>query len=301
AAEAGYLKGQTLEDMDRRDDAVATYRALASRYPARNVAGLALWRLGWIAYLRGDLGGAEQAWTRVGEIPGGRTLRVPALYWAGRAQEQMTGLAAAEPTYRRVLAEAPRSYYGVLAAHRVPADGASAPSATESAIRLPADPREAFVDDPGFVRVELLRRIGLVEFALRELGDLVLASVSDPVRLYGASGACARGLMQLMPGTAGPMARVRGLTFSDELLEDPRANVELGAAFLAGLMKEFRDPRLAVAAYNAGDNRLRQWWKARKTSDVEAFVEQIPFDETRLYVKRVMLSWDEYRRLYGAQ
>ncbi len=335
AAEAGYLKGQTLEDMDRRDDAVATYRALASRYPARNVAGLALWRLGWIAYLRGDL---------------------------GRAQEQMTGLAAAEPTYRRVLAEAPRSYYGVLAAHRVPADGASGPSATESAIRLPADPREAFVDDPGFVRVELLRRIGLVEFALRELGDLVLASVSDPVRLYGASGAYARderyhlalrilnrhfadlaaagnptlprafwemlyplgwrsdvadvarrtgidpflvaavireesrydpkalsragarGLMQLMPGTAGPMARVRGLTFSDELLEDPRANVELGAAFLAGLMKEFRDPRLAVAAYN-----------------VEAFVEQIPFDETRLYVKRVMLSWDEYRRLYGAQ
>src|SRR2546429_9258579 len=67
------------------------------------------------------------------------------------------------------------------------------PSATESAIRLPADPREAFVDDPGFVRVELLRRIGLVEFALRELGDLVLASVSDPVRLYGASGAYARG------------------------------------------------------------------------------------------------------------
>ena len=106
--------------------------------------------------------------------------------------------------------------------------------------------------------------------------------------------------MQLMPGTAGPMARHRGLVFSDELLEDPRANLELGTAFLAGLMKEFRDPRLALAAYNAGDNRLRQWWKARKTSDMEAFVEQIPFDETKLYVKRVMLAWYEYRRLYGA-
>ena len=43
----------------------------------------------------------------------------------------------------------------------------------------------------------------------------------------------------------------------------------------------------------------REWWKARRTSDVEAWIEQIPFDETRLYVKRVMLSWDEYRRLYG--
>src|SRR5436853_7662733 len=103
--------------------------------------------------------------------------------------------------------------------------------------------------------------------------------------------------MQLMPGTAGPMARVRGLTFSDELLEDPRANLELATAFLAGLMKEFRDPRLAVAAYNAGDNRLRQGWKARKTSDIEAFVEEIPFDETRLYADRVMLSWGECRRL----
>ncbi len=377
AAEAGYLKGETLEDMDRRDDAAATYRALVSRYPTRNVAGFALWRLGWIAYLSGDLRGAEQAWTRVGEIPRGHTLRLRALYWTGRAQEQMTGLAAAEPTYRRVLAEAPRSYYGVLAAHRVPTVGAPGPSATESAIRLPADPREAVIDDPGFVRVELLRRIGLVEFALRELGDLVLASVSDPVRLYGASAAYARderyhlalrilnrhfadlataglptlprafwemlypfgwrsdvanvarragidpflvaavireesrydpkalsragarGLMQLMPGTAGPMARHRGIDFSDDLLEDPRANLELGTAFLAGLMKEFRDPRLAVAAYNAGDNRLRRWWKARKTSDIEAFVEEIPFDETRLYVKRVMLSWEEYRRLYS--
>jgi soluble lytic murein transglycosylase len=57
---------------------------------------------------------------------------------------------------------------------------------------------------------------------------------------------------------------------------------------------------LAVAAYNAGPARVRQWWKVRRTSDVEAFIEQIPFDETRLYVKRVMLSWDEYRRVYGA-
>jgi soluble lytic murein transglycosylase len=44
---------------------------------------------------------------------------------------------------------------------------------------------------------------------------------------------------------------------------------------------------------------VRQWWQARRTSDLEAWVEQIPFDETRQYVKRVMFSWEEYRRLYG--
>jgi soluble lytic murein transglycosylase len=53
-----------------------------------------------------------------------------------------------------------------------------------------------------------------------------------------------------------------------------------------------------VAAYNAGPARLRSWWKTRRTDDLEVFVEQIPFDETRLYVKRVMLSWEEYRRVY---
>src|SRR5262249_47913193 len=93
AAEAGYLKGEMLEDMDRLTEAASTYRALANRYPARNVAGLALWRLGWIAYLSGDLGSAEQTWVRVSELPGGRALRVPALYWAGRVREQKVGRA----------------------------------------------------------------------------------------------------------------------------------------------------------------------------------------------------------------
>jgi soluble lytic murein transglycosylase len=106
--------------------------------------------------------------------------------------------------------------------------------------------------------------------------------------------------MQLMPATARPMAEHRGLAFAGgELLDDPGANLEIGTAFLASLLREFKDPRLALAAYNAGPARLRQWMQTRKTTDLEAFVEQIPFDETRQYVKRVMLSWDEYRRLYG--
>jgi soluble lytic murein transglycosylase len=112
----------------------------------------------------------------------------------------------------------------------------------------------------------------------------------------------ARGLMQLQPSTARPMVEVRGLPFGGgEVLDDPGSNIDLGTAFLADLLKEFKDPRLAVAAYNAGPARVRAWWKARRTSDLEAFVEQIPFDETRLYVKRVMLSWDEYRRVYGGE
>ena len=98
--------------------------------------------------------------------------------------------------------------------------------------------------------------------------------------------------MQLMPGTAKPMAPGGDL-------DDPALNLRIGARFLAGLLRDFGDPRLALAAYNAGPKRLRQWWSVRRSDDVEAFVEQIPYDETRHYVKRVMLSWDEYRRIWG--
>ena len=85
-----------------------------------------------------------------------------------------------------------------------------------------------------------------------------------------------------------------------QLLDEPAPNLQLGAAFLASLLVEFPDPRLAAAAYNAGPARVREWWAARRSDDVEVFVEQIPFDETRHFVKRVMVAWEEYRRIYGA-
>jgi soluble lytic murein transglycosylase len=110
----------------------------------------------------------------------------------------------------------------------------------------------------------------------------------------------ARGLMQLMPDTARPMARVRGMAFQEgELLDDPAANIELGSAYLGGLVRDFGDARLAVAAYNAGPTRVREWWGARKSDDMEVWVEQIPYNETRNFVRRVMVGWEEYRRLYA--
>jgi len=376
AADALSLKARLLEELNREADAATAYRAIVTRHPTREAAGAALWRLGWIAYLKKDMKGATQSWTKLSQLPGGRAYRVAALYWTGRATER-SSRAGAEKLYERVIRESPRSYYGVLAARRVaaPKDGA-----VEPAIRLPADPSEAVADDPAFVRVELLRRIGLVEFAWQELEEAVRRSVGDTVRLYGltntyvkeeryhlalrilrrhfaalastghaslprafwemlypfgwkedvtgaaeragldpyfvaavvreessyypraTSRAGARGLMQLMPRTAQPMAEVRGLEFrGGELLDEPIANLQIGTSFLASLMAEFRDPRLALAAYNAGPGRLRQWWQARRTDDIEAFVEQIPYDETRQYVKRVMLSWEEYRRIYAAR
>jgi len=374
AAQALWMRARALEDARRPADAAAVYRTLAARYPKREIAGAALWRLGWNAYLKGDVGGAVRQWGKLIDATGNRSYHLAALYWRARATEEARDPAAAAPLYAQVLAEAPRSYYGLLALART---GATPGTARPSPITLPTDPAEAVADDPGFARVDLLRRLGLVEGALEELEDVVRQATGDTVRLYGFSSAYvrderyhlalrifrrhfaalatrdpslprafwemlypfgwrsevtaaaqrvgldpflvaavvreessyypravsragARGLMQLMPATARPMAEHRGLAFAGgELLDDPGANIEIGTAFLAGLLREFKDSRLAVAAYNAGPGRVRQWWRERRTSDIEAFVEQIPFDETRQYVKRVMLSREEYRRLYG--
>ncbi|PYO34776.1 MAG: lytic transglycosylase, partial [Candidatus Rokuibacteriota bacterium] len=155
---------------------------------------------------------------------------------------------------------------------------------------------------------ELVYPIGwrseLTEAASRAAIDplLVAAVVREESSFYpqARSRVGARGLMQLMPETARPLAQARRLALNNaELLDDPATNLELGSVYLAGLLREFGDARLAVAAYNAGPARVREWWGTRRSDDLEVWVEQIPFDETRAFVKRVMLSWDEYRRLYG--
>ena len=148
-------------------------------------------------------------------------------------------------------------------------------------------------------------RAELTEAAGRAIIDplLVAAVVREESSFYpqARSRVGARGLMQLMPDTARPMAQARRLPFNNgDLLDDPAANLDMGSGYLSGLLREFGDARLAAAAYNAGPTRVREWWGGRRSDDLEVWVEQIPFNETRAFVKRVMLSWDEYRRLYGA-
>src|SRR5262249_20613903 len=96
-------------------------------------------------------------------------------------------------------------------------------------------------------------RTELTQAAARATGDpyLVAAVVREESSYnpQARSRVGARGLMQLMPDTARPMARQRGLPFNDgALLDEPATNLTLGSAHLAGLLKEFGDPRLAVAA-----------------------------------------------------
>jgi soluble lytic murein transglycosylase len=123
------------------------------------------------------------------------------------------------------------------------------------------------------------------------------------------SPAGARGLMQLMPGTAELMAREMNLPYSrDRLTSDPAYNAQLGAGYLARLIAEFGDaPVLVAAGYNAGPGRPRDWVRTLGDPrlpgvDVVDWVEHVPFAETRNYIMRVLESLVIYRaRLDGPQ
>jgi soluble lytic murein transglycosylase len=110
----------------------------------------------------------------------------------------------------------------------------------------------------------------------------------------------ARGLLQIMPTTGERLARETGIeSFSVDDLFDPGSNIGLGSHYLDQLSRRFPG-RLsaAIASYNAGPRVVRDWVGRRKGQDDDEWVESIPYEQTRAYVKRVMRSLHAYRVLY---
>lgn len=103
------------------------------------------------------------------------------------------------------------------------------------------------------------------------------------------SGAGAQGLMQLMPATARWIDRKANLQLGSLDLHDPDTNITLGAAYLAHLNTLYDGQMpLAVAAYNAGPGRIKQWRPQDRSLPGDVWVDTIVFDETRNYVRAVM-------------
>ncbi|MDD4237850.1 MAG: lytic transglycosylase domain-containing protein [Desulfotomaculaceae bacterium] len=107
----------------------------------------------------------------------------------------------------------------------------------------------------------------------------------------------ARGLMQIMPETGIWAASQTGETdFDPELLFDPETNIKLGTWYLSDLGEEFEGSTvLILASYNAGRGNVKEWLAGKTLINPEGSISQIPFSETRNYVRKVLL----YNRLYG--
>lgn len=137
------------------------------------------------------------------------------------------------------------------------------------------------------------------------LGLIRQESGFNPASLSRAS---ARGLMQLVLGTA--RGRLRQLPTEWQTLKgsgrlsasdlyNPSLNMALGAAELQELIQEFGQPAYALAGYNAGASRVREWRQRFPDLGLDAFIESVPFSETRGYIQAVLRNAERYREIYG--
>ena len=115
------------------------------------------------------------------------------------------------------------------------------------------------------------------------------------------SPAGAIGLMQLMPHTASRLdSKLKlGIKGSHDLVNAEK-NLHVGTYYLSRLLKEFGSYPYAIAAYNAGEEIVRKWIRRGGYKSVDEFIEDIPYDETRNYVKRVLTTFFEYKRVSPA-
>jgi soluble lytic murein transglycosylase len=113
------------------------------------------------------------------------------------------------------------------------------------------------------------------------------------------SHANAYGLMQLIPAAGKAMAREEGLTHFDTFqLLDPATNIRLGTRYLRHTIDKFGGvTEYALAAYNAGDERVLDWQAAGPYQGIDEFVESIPFTETRDYVQAILRNIDTYKAI----
>src|SRR6185436_5803140 len=116
------------------------------------------------------------------------------------------------------------------------------------------------------------------------------------------SSANAYGLMQILPSTGRQYARSLNLAkrFSISMLTTAETNIKMGTAYFSDLVRQFGGVHYALATYNAGPNRVARWISERPGVDREEFIDDIPFPETQGYVKKILGTAEDYRRLYAA-
>ncbi len=114
------------------------------------------------------------------------------------------------------------------------------------------------------------------------------------------SPANAYGLMQLVPAAGRQYAKTLNRRYSLSLLTTADTNLRMGTAYFADLVEKFGGAHYALASYNAGPARVAHWMAERPGMDRDMFIDDIPFPETQAYVKKIIGTAEDYRRLYGA-
>lgn len=285
-----YWKGRSLERMEKKGEGKDLFRSVAEIYPGSYYGLRALERLfrsplslnDWWPQVPGGL-----RWRRTVESAedSPELLRIQELTWLGL-------FADAEIEIRRLRAR--------------------------SGLPLPSDSKKLKRKGDKFIHERRLVEVESQDYLLPHADSLFAGmkrsqSGLDPFLLYGmmrqesrfresvVSPAGAVGLLQIMPGTAQKLARESGWgAYQNGWLYDPVTNIELAVRYLRKLSGLFEGKWYAVAAsYNAGEGVVSEWLRRKPGLPEEEFIEEIPYQETREYVKKVYTNWKAYRFIYG--
>src|SRR5438445_4265985 len=107
------------------------------------------------------------------------------------------------------------------------------------------------------------------------------------------------GLMQVLPKTGRLMAKQLRVRYTKNSLFEPDFNLQVGMVYVTGLLHNLGAPEYALAAFNAGEDRIALWRSERNYDEIQELVESIPFTETRDYVQIVLRNAEVYRMIYG--
>ncbi len=314
--------------LHRDEEAVVTYERLVARHPEHDLADDALWQAAKAAERASDLKRARDLFQRLVDDYPHSPLRDEAswsaafmLYCAERYQESLSSFrrAGAEATQPHIVDQS--FFWAGKSARNLGLEGEAGALFQRAADNFPRSYYSARAVSMGY-RGDKGRRhrvhhpapdaAGLtwdqVKSAAREAGVdpyLVMAVIRQEscFEEQAESHAGALGVMQIMPRTARSLARKAGMgAFDKGLLSDPAVSIRMGARYLGEQMRSFASGptrevgfELGLAAYNAGPHAAQQWVRRFPLDDPDAFVERIPYKETRLYVKKVLKNYTVYK------
>ncbi len=309
---AGYWRARVAEATDRKDDAIALYATVAREHPASYYGLISREKLEALDAVKAELIRAESAAPASAQdafpIYAGPVSKDPSF----QSAVELLRLGFGELVPMEILSidrtnlpgDSLRLMVQILAQA---GESRAAHGMTRLWLRRDLNGRMTHENRPVWEVAYPQVFLDLVEASAQSADlldpDLLQAlmreeSALDPKALSWAG---ALGLCQLMPATAAEVAAQLklGRPSSAALLE-PELNIQLGAKYLSGLVFRMKGAKqLALASYNAGESAVNRWRRDFGDADLAEWVENIPLQETRNYVKRVLRSYVTYKLLYG--
>lgn len=135
------------------------------------------------------------------------------------------------------------------------------------------------------------------EYSVDEALICALINVESSFNKDAVSSKGAKGLMQIMPSTAASIAAALDESFSEENLFDEETNIRYGAFYIHMLLSQFNFEE-AICAYNAGPNKVRSWLNDNNYSSDNIHLDEVPYRETREYLKKVKKNLNYYKNKF---